>query len=67
MKAKFTNVRKRDLPRANTVNVNFFPRDSHVILRRKMSIRLARLLVVLTNVTGLNKGFHVALQSREYQ
>jgi hypothetical protein len=27
----------------------------------KMSIRMARLLVVLTNVTGLNKGFNAAL------
>jgi hypothetical protein len=47
--------------RANEVNGNFFPRDGHVIARRKMAVRLAWLLVALTNITCLNKGFNVAL------
>ncbi len=71
MKAEFTHVGKSDLPRTNEVNCNFFPGNGHIIPRRKMPIRLARLLVALTNVTGLNIGFnallHVAKKKGEYQ
>ncbi len=43
------------------VNRNFFPRDSHVVARRKMAVRLAWLLVTFTDVASLDKGFNVAL------
>jgi hypothetical protein len=60
LEAKFTNFRDQDFPRANKVNSKFFPRDSPFIPGRKMMIRLARLLVALTEVAGLHKVFDVA-------
>jgi hypothetical protein len=67
MKAEFTDIRKSDLPRANKVDCDFFPRNRNVITRRKVTIGLARLLVALTDVTGMNESLNVALHVRKIE